>query len=185
MMQQTVSGSLSNSYLNSLFKFFHFVLDAASVDDPSSTFNLIAAANNHASWDTTAALDSKSNIALRSPELSDSIHMLSVKVMHTAVTGGSHHIPSDPSHHINFAWASGALRIFIIPHFLQLLVLLHGLQAPTQTQMCQPARPMLSPLHRCWQIIPHSGMLWPSLAYSTVWVSLLLSFVNVICVEFL
>lgn len=117
MMQQTVSGSLSNSYLNSLFKFSHFALDAASVDHPSSTFNLIAAANNHASWDTTTALDSKSNVVLRSPELSDSIHMLSVKVMHTAVTGGSHHIPSNPSHHINFAWASGALWIFIISSF--------------------------------------------------------------------
>lgn len=53
-----------------------------------------------------------------SPELPDSIHLLGVKVMHTAVTGGSHCIPSDPSRDINFAWARGPLSEFLsLAHF--------------------------------------------------------------------
>lgn len=62
--------------------------------------------------------------------------------MHTAVTGESHCIPSNPSRDINFAWAWGPLPEFLsFPHFLPTTPPLfpHGRRAATQTRMCQPA----------------------------------------------
>lgn len=104
-----------------------------------------------------------------SPELPDSIHLLGVKVMHTAVTGGSHCIPSDPSRDINFAWARGPRSEFLsLPHFLPTTPpLFRTVVGHRHKHECvsQPgAARERSPLHRRWQIIPQLGMPWPSLA---------------------